>query len=181
MQEYDKRTLTANRLRMERISPADHLFIFELVNTPDWIRFIGDKKIKSPEDAKTFIEKITGSENTTYWVVKLKDGGDPIGVITFIKRDYLPHHDIGFAFLPAFVGKGYAFEATHAILRYLASHKLFTTILAFTLPHNAQSIRLLQKLGLQYEMEIEKDGSALHIYKATADNLSDTATKQKDL
>lgn len=168
----NKKTISTSRLIIDQLSVDDSLFIFELVNTQGWLTFIGDKEIRSTDDAASYIKKINATQSTIYWTVRLKTSNSPIGIVTFIKRDHLPHHDIGFAFLPAFYGKGYAFEATTAVLTHLARNKLFTTILAITLPHNTSSIKLLQKLGLEYSMEIKNENKSLHIYEASAEKLS---------
>ena len=90
------------------------------MNTPGWLKFIGERNVRSPEYALEYINRILHNENVAYWTVKLKPNSIPIGVITLIKRDYLPHHDIGFAFLPEYSGKGYAYEATSAVMHELS-------------------------------------------------------------
>src|SRR6267142_5225976 len=92
--------LVSERLFLTEVSFDDAEFIFELVNTPDWIRFIGDRNVKSKADASVLIERITDNPNVNYWVVKTKDQLTAVGIISFVKRDYLDFHDLGFAFLP---------------------------------------------------------------------------------
>ena len=108
--------LTTPRLSITPLATEDAGFILELVNTEGWIKFIGDRNIHSEVDADTYIQKILANENITYWKVRLKDSEVKIGLVTLIKRDYLEHKDIGFAFLPHFSKSGYAFEATRAVL-----------------------------------------------------------------
>ena len=86
---------TTKRLSLDELSLTDDEFIVNLVNTPEWIRFIGDRNIKSTGDAKIFIQKIRDNPKANYWVVKLP-GKIRIGIITFIKREYLEYFDIGF-------------------------------------------------------------------------------------
>jgi RimJ/RimL family protein N-acetyltransferase len=76
-----------------------------------------------------------------------------------IKRDYLPQPDIGFAFLPAFTGKGYAFEAATATIAYAKEILHLPTILAITLPTNLKSIHLLNKIGLQFSNMVTEPGA----------------------
>jgi ribosomal-protein-alanine N-acetyltransferase len=159
-----KKTIATEHLLLEQLSVDDKAFILELVNTQGWIEFIGDKKIHSLDDATAYIQKINATENI-YWTVKLKATRSSIGLVTFIKRDYLTHHDLGFAFLPNFNAKGYAYEATKAVLTYLLENRAFETILAISLPYNTRSIRLLQKLGFKYEKEVQNDNDTLHLYK----------------
>jgi ribosomal-protein-alanine N-acetyltransferase len=159
-------SLTTSRLLIEPLGEGDKNFICRLLNTKGWIRFIGNRNIHSEEDAAAYIQKIITNLNTKYWVVKLNDSLTAIGIITFIKRDYLEHHDIGFAFLTEFEGKGYAYESANAVMKYLMESLNLPYILATTIPENASSIKLLKKLGLHFEKEIEIDNEKLHVYSS---------------
>ncbi len=167
-----KPTLLTDRLLLEPLSKKDGDFILELVNTNGWLQFIGDKNIHSRIDAVTYIRNITDCQNILYWTVKLKDQKSTIGIVTLIKRNYLEHKDIGFAFLPNFTNKGYAYEASNAVLTYLIKHNPLTDILAQTLPENSNSIKLLRRLGLRFVKEIKIEDQALHIYGASVDELA---------
>jgi len=160
-----------NRLILNTLNINDHAFITELVNTPEWIKFIGDRNIRTQEDAKTYIQKTIDNPNVNYWAVKLQGQHTPVGIITFIKRDYLEHYDIGFAFLPQYTNKGYAHEATTAVLNDIINNLTHTHILATTVKENTNSIKLLEKLGLRFEKEIENGNDVLSIYSITADKL----------
>ena len=157
-------TCATERLSMRPLTTTDAEFIFELVNTDGWLRFIGNRNISSATDAVAYIERILGNKNITYWVAELKDDQRSIGIVTYIKRDYLEHHDIGFAFLPAFSKKGYAYEATSAVLDKLVKEQSLRHILATTIPANTNSIRLLNRMGLVFEKEIKVENDILHVY-----------------
>lgn len=157
------------RLLLNKLSIADMEFIRELVNTQEWIAFIGDRSIHTIEDAKKYVQKIIDNPNITYWVVKLKNEALSIGIITFIKRDYLASHDIGFAFLPEYAKKGYAFEAAASVLNDAIISDKHRQILATTMRENTNSINLLNKLGLRFEKEIQVGKDVLLIYAITAD------------
>ncbi len=159
-----QQTYTTNRLQLNRLSPRDNQFIFELLNTEGWIQFIGNRNIETMDDAIKYIQKIMNNPNLVYWVVQLKDTTNRIGLITFIKRDYLDHHDIGFAFLPQHANNGYAFEAAKTVLTDLLQDKQHKTILASTLPNNVQSIKLLKKLGLQFVNTFENEHEEFRLY-----------------
>jgi [ribosomal protein S5]-alanine N-acetyltransferase len=146
--------LTTTRLALKPLEVNDKAFIFELVNTPNWIKFIGDRNVHSHEDAANYIQKILDNPDAHYKIVRLKDTAQPIGAITLIKRHYLDHSDIGFAFLPDYYKKGYAFEATKIVLDAIIADKTHTSILATTLKDNVNSIGLLEKLGLTYQKDI---------------------------
>ena len=163
--------LTTDRLSIQPLTENDHDFIHELVNTKGWLTFIGDRNVGSPEAAIDYIIKILDNDKVRYWVVRSKENGTSVGVVTFIQRDYLDHPDIGFAFLPRFSGKGYAFEATHAVLNRLLDQENHTHILATTIPENVRSINLLEKIGLAFEREIIVSGETLYVYGATRDRI----------
>ena len=164
-------TIITNRLSIEILSIDDHAFVFELLNSNGWIEFIGNRNINSKKDAINYINKILSAENYTYWVVKLKDEKIPIGIISFIKRDYLIYHDLGFAFLPKFMGRGYAYEAAKEVKATIMQNPIYFQLLATTLPHNTSSIQLLKKLGFQFEKQIENENEILHVYSVTNGNL----------
>lgn len=164
-------SLVTNRLLIDPLTAGDAAFILELLNTEGWIRFIGNRNITSLIEANAYIQKIVESKNISYWVIKLKDGEMKTGIVTFIKRDFLEHSDIGFAFLPIFFKKGYAYEAASAVVKELVCKHNITHILATTLPENISSITLLKKLGLVFENEMETDKETLHVYGASADKL----------
>ncbi|MDP4263576.1 MAG: GNAT family N-acetyltransferase [Bacteroidota bacterium] len=159
------------RLLLDKLTLRDTEFIYELVNTPGWIKFIGDRNIKTQEDAIAYIQKLIDNPAINYWVVKSKGQSIPMGIVTFIKRGYLEHHDIGFAFLPEYSKQGYAYEATIAILDDVIKDPLHTQILATTIKENTNSIRLLEKLGLQFSHEIQIGNEMLQVYAAMTDKL----------
>ena len=159
------------RLLLNELNTGYTDFIFELVNTAEWKKFIGERNINNKEDALAYTQKIIDNPNISYWVVQLKEQQIPIGIITIIKRDYLPHRDIGFAFLPAYGKKGYATEAANIILNDLVTDENCTTVLATTIQENSNSIQLLEKLGLSFSEHITHDGETLLLYAVAADKI----------
>ena len=160
------------RLELNKLSPDDVDFIFELVNTPGWLKFIGDRNVRTKEDAAGYIQKILGLPGIHYRVVKLAAEQVPVGVVTFIQRDYLEHPDIGFAFLPQYAKQGYAFEASREVLHDLCSADKNPVVLATTIKDNTASIQLLTKLGFGFRNEIRIGADTLHVYTITADRLN---------
>ena len=149
--------LETSRLLLEQATLADADFIFKLLNSPNWIEFIGDRGIKTQKDAEAYIEKslINAYEKYGYGLYKmsLKEESIPVGLCGFVKRDYLDHADIGFAILPdydfvALSGKGFTYEAAKATLEYGRNHLNVEPVLAITTEGNIKSQKLLLKLGL---------------------------------
>jgi len=146
--------LLTKRLNISPLDSVHSAFIFELVNSPGWKEFIGERNVNSIQDAEIYIINILANDNIKYHVISIKSKDIPIGIVTFIKRDYLDHHDIGFAFLPQYSGHGYAHEASKYILElYKSNHPI---ILATTKPDNLKSIKLLEKLGFLYSHDINQ-------------------------
>ncbi|QXV63779.1 GNAT family N-acetyltransferase [Mucilaginibacter sp. 21P] len=163
--------VSSERLHLTELQVNDYNFIFELVDSPGWLNFIGDRNVKSATDALAYIEKIIANPDVQYWTVRLKGDGTPIGIITLIKRQYLDHYDIGFAFLEAYTGKGYAAEATLAVVHELPHRLLSEKILAITTEANLRSIKLLEELNFIFEKTIEVDNKILRQYALNADQI----------
>jgi RimJ/RimL family protein N-acetyltransferase len=146
--------LQTERLILRRYVESDAAFILELLNEPSWIRFIGDKNVRTVEDARNYLVKgpmaMYDRVGFGLWHVALKAGGEPIGMCGLIKRDTLEDVDIGFAFLPRYWGKGYAFEAAEATMNYGRDVLKLTRIVAITDPGNESSIKLIERIGLKY-------------------------------
>jgi RimJ/RimL family protein N-acetyltransferase len=144
---------------------VDAGLILNLLNTKGWLQFIGDRNIKSLDDALAYIRKIRFDSSINYWAAREKESGIPIGVFTFIKRSYLNHHDIGFGLLPEYMNKGYALEGARALVNEMIRDNKHEQILATVLTENDRSIKLLQKLGLAFERKIELEGKTVDLYK----------------
>lgn len=149
------------RLFIREFTTDDAAFIIDLVNTPSWLRYIGDRKVKTKEDAIRYLEngpiKSYKDHGFGLNMVMLKGEALPIGMCGLIKRDTLDDVDIGFAFLPSYEKKGYAFEAASAMLKTAQSLGL-KRVVAITLPINESSVRLLKKLNMQFEKTIRFPG-----------------------
>lgn len=167
----DRPHFETNRLHLDKLVYADNAFFIELVNSPEWLKYIGDRNIHTKKDARAQIKKIKDNPSSNYWVVRLKDQGIPIGIITFIKRSYLDHYDIGFAFFSKYGKNGYAYEATTEVLRNVLTDHKHTRILAITISTNANSIKLIEKIGLKFWKEIQVENDPLLLYSVKASDL----------
>jgi [ribosomal protein S5]-alanine N-acetyltransferase len=153
--EIPRVLIESDRLRVRELVMGDASFILQLVNEPSWLRHIGDKDVHSIGDAERYI---TNGPRTSYvehgfglYVVTDRMSGLPLGVCGLMKRATLEHPDIGFAFLREYWGRGYAFEAAHAVVKYATQNLRIPRIAAITKPDNAASIRLLGRLGMKLE------------------------------
>jgi RimJ/RimL family protein N-acetyltransferase len=152
------KVLETDRLIIRRLTFEDAAFILELVNDPTWLRFIGDRGVRTLADARNYILKgpmeMYDRLGFGLYLAELKEERVPIGLCGLIKRDSLKHVDIGFAFLPDFRSKGYAYEAASAVLAYGKNTLGLERIVAIVSPGNDSSIKLLGKLGFQFEQMI---------------------------
>ncbi len=158
---------STERLFIQKLTLNDVEFVIELVNSPEWLQFIGDRNIHTIAEAGTYIQNIIDNPTIDYWVVKLNDEKIPIGIISFIKRNYLSHHDIGFAFLDEHKKKGYGFEAASVVLDDALQNSNHTQVLATTIKENSKSIQLLQKLGFSFDKEIIHEDEPLFVFVKT--------------
>jgi RimJ/RimL family protein N-acetyltransferase len=147
--------LETERLILRWLAAEDAAFILELVNDPAWLRFIGDRGVRTLEDARGYILNgpvaMYRRVGFGLYLVELKQSGTPIGMCGLIQRAGLQDIDIGFAFLPAFYGQGYAYEAASAVMHYGQDRLGLNRVVAITAPDNQRSIKLLRKLGLSFE------------------------------
>jgi len=151
--------LETDRLILRRLTVDHAAFILELLNDALFLRFIGDKGVRSPSDACKYILNgpVDSYERHGFglYLTKLKDGAVPIGICGLLKRETLKDVDIGFAFLPEFKGHGYASESASAVLDYGRTILGLNRIVALTSPDNIGSIRVLEKLGLSYQKMVK--------------------------
>jgi RimJ/RimL family protein N-acetyltransferase len=148
------------RLIISKIGLNDAAFILALVNTPSYIKYIGDKNLRNLSDAKNYIKNTHFISYKThnfgfYKVLYKNENQKPIGTCGFVKRSEFQDVEIGFGFLPEYEGKGFGFEASQALLELAKSTFKLKKITATTLPSNKRSISLLEKLDLVYEKRIK--------------------------
>lgn len=148
------------RLILSKITTEDAPFILELMNSPGWLKYIGDRNIKTVLEATDYIKKnqlkCYKDYGFGYYKLLLKSKKlKPIGTAGLLKRNNLEHVDIGFSLLPNYHQNGYGFEAANTILNLAKTQFNIKTICAVTLPTNQASIKLLQKLGLIFKEEVQ--------------------------
>jgi [ribosomal protein S5]-alanine N-acetyltransferase len=156
---FPMKVLETDRLLLRRLTEDDAAFIMRLVNEASWLRFIGDKGVRTLEDAREYLRKGPLDMYARYgfgmYLVTRKLDAAPLGMCGLIKRDTLPDVDIGFAFAPESWGNGYAVEAAAAVLAHGRGTFSLPRIVAITSLDNVSSIRVLEKIGLTFERVIE--------------------------
>jgi len=156
------------RLRLRRLSAADVPFLIELLNQQSWIDFIGDRGVRTPVQASTYLTERIDSQFEKYgfgmWGAELRHEPRLIGLVGLVKRDFLPDPDIGFALLDRYAGQGYAFEAASAVLP-IASALGIRRLLAITVPGNRRSIDLLERLGFALDTTAPQTGNGERVLR----------------
>ena len=150
--------LETERLILRQLTTNDAEFILELVNEPSFIQNIGDRHVRTLEDACAYIINgpVKSYEKNGFglWAIVLKESNEEIGMCGLIKRDNLEDVDIGYALLPRFWSQGYAVEAARAMKEYARDMVGLKRLVAIVDPANEGSIRVLEKIGLRYEKMI---------------------------
>lgn len=162
--------LETARLCLRHLTPEDAPFILGLLNEPSWLRFIGDRGVRTLDDARRYIENgpmaMYARHGFGLYLTALKDEDVPIGLCGLLRRAGLDDVDIGFALLPAYWSHGYAFEAAAAVLAHARDVLGLPRVVAITTPDNAASARLLEKLGfcLERTITLPHDPQPLHLF-----------------
>jgi len=160
--------LDTERLILRSLGSDDAPFILALLNEPSFLRYIGDKKVRTVADAEQYIRNgpVASYERHGFGLclVEFKDSHTPIGMCGLLKRDELPDPDIGFAFMPDFWNQGFAYEAAAAVMNDARERLKIERVLAITNQDNEASIKLLQKLGLHFERLIKMSTDATELF-----------------
>jgi RimJ/RimL family protein N-acetyltransferase len=161
--------LETERLTLRQLTTADTPLILAVLNDPDFLRFVGDRKVRTEEDARAYLANGPLASYLRHgfgpYAVELRPDGVPIGICGLFKRDHLPQPDVGFALLPAWRSKGYAGESARAVLADSNVRLGLSRVLAIVDPANERSVGLLKRLGLHATgMLPAEDGVVLACY-----------------
>ena len=164
--------LETERLRLRKLALDDADFILRLLNEPSFIQNIGDRGVRTIDDARSYILQgpVATYEKFGFgiWLVEMKDSGAPVGMCGLLKRDVLEDVDIGYAFLPEFWSRGYAIESASAVMSYAKEKLGLKRVVAVTNADNRSSIRLLAKIGFEYEkmVRLSEDAPEIKLFAA---------------
>ncbi len=162
--------MNTERLALRHLLPGDAEFMLRLLNDDSFIRNIGDRGVRTRDDARAYILNGPVASYQRFgfglYLVALKASGERLGICGLVKRDALEDVDIGFAFLPAFWSNGYAIESATAVKAYARDVVKLKRLVAVVQPENRPSIRLLEKLGFRPErmVRLASDGPDLSLY-----------------
>ena len=163
--------IETERLRLREFNSTDGELIFELLNSQGWLKYIGSRSIATIDDAVNYIEtklqKGYRESGFGFYLVELKATGVKTGMCGLVKREGLDDVDIGFALLPQYENKGYAYESSMAVIQYAKNKLKINKLAAITMPSNFTSVKLLEKLGMKFDKKISLPGDPeeLFLYK----------------
>jgi RimJ/RimL family protein N-acetyltransferase len=165
--------IDTERLTLRKLTLDDAPFMLDLVNQPAFIQFIGDRGVRTLDDARGFLTQryIEVYERLGFgiYLVQRREDGIPVGICGLVKRDGLDDVDLGYAFLPQYGSQGYASESARAVLKYAKETLGLKRILGITRPDNAGSIRVLEKAGLKFERMVRLPGDDAELKLFSAD------------
>jgi ribosomal-protein-alanine N-acetyltransferase len=160
--------LETARLALREFDARDAEFVLRLVNEPSFLRYIGDRGVRTLDDARKYIADgpVAGYARDGHGLMRVerKSDGASLGMCGLLKRDALPEPDIGFSFFPEYWSQGYALEAASAVMRHARDTLAIGRILAITTRDNASSMRLLDKLGFRFERMIALGTEELRLF-----------------
>lgn len=164
--------LETPRLRLRELREDDDAFLVELLNDEGFLRHIGDRGVRTREDARRYLAEGPAASYARHgfglWAVQRREDGALVGMCGLLRRDTLPDPDLGYAFLPAYRGQGYAREACEACVAHALDTLRMPRLLAIVNEDNAASRGLLERLGFALEGPAEVGGHALLVYAASA-------------
>jgi RimJ/RimL family protein N-acetyltransferase len=171
--------LETERLLLRHFTVDDSAFILRLLNEPSFIQNVGDKGVRTLEQASSYLLegpiKSYQIHGHGLYLVMLRESLQSIGMCGLLKRDQLDDVDLGYAFLPEFWSRGFAYEAASAVLEYGLNVLGRTKTLAIVSPGNAASIKVLKKLGFAFSkfVQIPPDDSGLALYERQQHEVED--------
>jgi RimJ/RimL family protein N-acetyltransferase len=149
------KVIETERMTLRWFDENDAPFVLALLNDPAWIAGIGERNVRTLEDARRFIaERLVAhywEKGHGFWAMVRRSDGAVVGMSGLVDRESLPEIDVGYALAPAFRGSGYAREAAAATLRYARDVLGKSRVLAIVWPENRASVRVLESLGMVSE------------------------------
>jgi RimJ/RimL family protein N-acetyltransferase len=159
-----------SRMILRELTRENAAFVLEIVNSPGWLRYIGDRGVKDLEGAERYIDRNINNyqvQGFGLYAMVLKDTMEVAGMCGLLKREFLPAPDIGYALLPQFEGRGFALEAAKAVMEFAKNKLQMDTLFAIVTRQNQRSIGLLEKLAFAFDKEIAEGSEQLLVYRWT--------------
>jgi len=161
-----KQILETNRLILRELHPGDAKSFYDLNSNPNVIKYTGNAAFKNVEEAKEFLENYRDYRLNGYgrWAVIEKSTEKFIGWCGLKLGKMENEADIGFRFFEEEWNKGYATESAVACIQYGFENLKLKRIIGRAMKENIGSIKVLEKIGLKHEKDIDFDGKEAVVY-----------------
>ena len=160
--------IETDRLTLRKFTENDAVFILRLLNEPSFLEFVGDKGVRTLDDARRYLREGPIASYAEFgfglYLVQHREDSVEIGMCGLLKRPTLDDADIGFGFIPEFWSQGFATEAARAVLDRAKRQHGLNRIVAITAPHNSASIQVLEKIGLRFEKTLSLSEGSPEIF-----------------
>lgn len=153
------------------ITEDDSDLVLSVLNSPGFIKYVGDRQVKTLEAAADYIRDRMLPQYQKYgygnYCISRKSDQAKMGMVGYFIRPGNDHGDIGFSILPEYEGHGYVYETATALIEILTTAFNITTFHAIVMPENNRSLSLIKRLGLTYlrEFKEEATGTTLAVYE----------------
>lgn len=165
-----KRILETERLFLREFTIEDAQLLIDLNSNPNVTRYTGDGPLKNLEAANDILLNTIFPQYPNKlgrWAVCLKSTNEFIGWCGLKYISQLDEIDLGYRLFENHWGKGYATESAKAVLDYGFNILKLNTIVGRAAIENANSIKVLKKVGLKFEKEDVEHGDKIFKFRLT--------------
>jgi RimJ/RimL family protein N-acetyltransferase len=151
--------LETNRLVLRLLALADAADLYRIHSDPETMKFMG-KANDSVEEERNHIKAHIANHYEKYeaglWATVLKENNRLIGRCGLMRKQIEGVEEVEIAYLLGREcwGKGLATEAAEAIIKHGYAKYGFKRIVAVIHPQNVASIRVAEKIGMNYERDV---------------------------
>jgi ribosomal-protein-alanine N-acetyltransferase len=157
--------METQRCRLAALQESDFEFIKKLYANEDVRRFLGGIVVEERILREKFFEQfLRCGTDSLYWIIKSKQDGEYIGVVSLGKHHDGINTEVSYQLLPEWWGEGYAYEAVDTIINYAFQELGLLKVIAETQTANKSSCRLLERVGMKIERTIQRFGAEQGIY-----------------
>ena len=166
-----KQILETDRLFLKEFDITDSKNFYELNQNPNVVKFTGDKPFQNILEAKTFLENYKDYKTNGFgrWAEINKSNNEFLGWCGLKYNPELNETDIGFRFFENHWNKGFATESAKACLKHGFEKLNLKSIVGRAMAENVASIKVPEKIGLNYDKEFNFDENKGFIFKIEKD------------
>ncbi|HWL37282.1 MAG TPA: GNAT family N-acetyltransferase [Frankiaceae bacterium] len=162
------------RLVVRDLTDDDAPALYEMHRHDEVMRWLAGKPSTGVDEelARLGSWRARGGDGYGFFGIELRETGELVGVLVFKPFDDLPYFDLGWRLRPDAWGKGYATEAGRGGVRHAFETLGLDEIAATTLPDNARSRAVMERLGMTYAGEVVHAGLPHVLYVLRREGVS---------